>query len=167
MRQTEFFIILGHFLPYQPHDNPERQNFKTERNTSRYYHLTHWHYKWQSYDVLTPYGPRKSKFWKTEKNTWRHHFPNVYHKWESYDVWFRRCEVQRTEFFAILLFYHPINPKNQNFEKMKKKKNSCRYHHFIHVYTKNDNHMMYVSWDMKSDGQNVLSFGRFFAILTT
>ena len=28
VRQTKLFVILGHFLDYQPPDNPENQNFK-------------------------------------------------------------------------------------------------------------------------------------------
>ena len=71
--------------------------------------------------LLPPYGPRKSKFWKNEKNTWRYyHFTNVYHKWQSHDVWFLRYGAWQTEFFVILdhflHFYPPNNPKNQNFE---------------------------------------------------
>ena len=31
VRQTETFVILGHFLPFQPPHNPENQNFKTEK----------------------------------------------------------------------------------------------------------------------------------------
>ena len=33
VRQEEFFVILGHFLPFQPSDNPENQNFKIGKNT--------------------------------------------------------------------------------------------------------------------------------------
>ena len=29
--QTEIFVILGHFLLFQPPDNLENQNFKTEK----------------------------------------------------------------------------------------------------------------------------------------
>ena len=42
----------------------------------------------------------------------------------NYDVWFLRYEAWQTEFFAILdcfLPVYPHNPKNQNFEKLKKK----------------------------------------------
>ena len=49
--QTEIFVILDHFLPFQPPDNPENQTFKIEKNTRRYYHFTHLYYKWKSYDV--------------------------------------------------------------------------------------------------------------------
>ena len=34
-RQTEIFDILGHFLPFQLHDNLENQNFNIEKSTSR------------------------------------------------------------------------------------------------------------------------------------
>ena len=33
VRQADFFVILGHFLPCQPLDNPENQNFKTEKTS--------------------------------------------------------------------------------------------------------------------------------------
>ena len=78
-----------------------------------------------SFALLPPYGPRKQKFYKNEKGTWRYYnLTNVYHKWQSYDVWFLKTRVQRTEFFIILdhflPFYPPNNPKNQNFQKIKK-----------------------------------------------
>ena len=76
---------------------------------------------------IPPYRPRKSKFWKNEKNTWRYyHFINVYNKWQSYDVWFLRYEVQRTEFFVILdhfLSFYPLTTqKIKMLKKLKKKK---------------------------------------------
>ena len=62
------------------------------------------------------------------------------HKLQPYDVWFPRYGARGTEFFVILdpflPFYPPNNLKNQNFEKMKKKKNTRRYDHFTHVYPK-------------------------------
>ena len=36
--QTEIFVILGHFLSFQPLDNLANQNFDSEKNTWRYYH---------------------------------------------------------------------------------------------------------------------------------
>ena len=94
----------------------------------------HSHMKYGSWDtkyhfgpffaLLPPYRPRKSKFWKNEKNIRRYyHFTNV--KWQSYDVWFLRYGVQQTEFFVILdqflQFYPPNKTKNLNFEIIKKK----------------------------------------------
>ena len=53
--------------------------------------------------LLPHYWPRKLKFGKNVKNTWRYYpFTHVYHKSRSYDVWFLRYEVQRTGFFVIL-----------------------------------------------------------------
>ena len=73
--------------------------------------------------LLHSYGPKKSKFWKNEKNGWRcYHFTNVYHKWQSHDVWFLRYGVNQTWIFLILNHFLPFcstnNVKNQNFEKM-------------------------------------------------
>ena len=81
---------------------------------------------------------------------------------------FLRYGVQRTEFLVILdcflLFYPLNNPKNQNFQKMKKKPGDIIT---LHMCTINDNHMMYGSWDMKRDGQqNFLSFWTIFGLLT-
>ena len=83
--------------------------------------------------------PKKLKFWKTEKPICRYYyFTHVYNKWQSYDVWFLRYGAWRTQFFVILdcflPLYPPNNPKNQNFEKMKK--NIWIYYHFTHIYHK-------------------------------
>ena len=87
VRQTAFFVILGHFLPfyhsliiYTINDNHMYVSWDMERirnNLDRF---------WYFYPLM---GPRKSKFWKNEKNTWiYYHFANAYHKWQSCDVWF-------------------------------------------------------------------------------
>ena len=132
VQQTENFVILGHFLPFQPLDNLENQNFKIEKNTWRYYHFTH-----------------------------------LRHKRQSYDVWFLGYEAWQTELFVILdcflPFYPPNNPKNQNFEKMKKTPGDII---ILHMCTINDNHMMYGSWDMERDRQNFLSFWTIFCPFT-
>ena len=66
-----------------------------------------------------------------------------------YDVWFLRYGAWRTWFFIILdhflFFYHPKNPKNQNFEKMKKKEAGDIIIH---------DHMLCCSWDMTWDRCN-------------
>ena len=56
-------------------------------------------------------------------------------------------------FFTLLPL--PNNPKNQNFEKMKK---TPRDIIILNVFTINDNHMLYGSWNMERDGHNFLSF---------
>ena len=97
--------------------------------------------------LLPHYGPRKSKFSKK----WKKHLKilSFYkHKWQSYDAWFLRYGVQWTEFFVILdhflPFYPPNNPKNQNFEKMKKPPGDII---ILQICTINDNHIMYGSRD--------------------
>ena len=87
----------------------------------------------------------------------------MYHKWESYDVCFLRYRAWRTVFFVILdyflPFYPPNNPKNQNFQKLKKAPGDAI---ILHRCTINDNYMMYGSWDTECDGQNILSFWTMF-----
>ena len=53
----------------------------------------------------------------------------------------------------------PNNPKNLNFEKMKKTPGD---NIILHMCTINDNHMMYRSWDTKRNGQNFLLFWTIF-----
>ena len=55
---------------------------------------------WTIFCTFThPWQPKKSKFWKNEKSTWRcYHFSYVYHKWQSYcanmvpEIW---CMMER------------------------------------------------------------------------
>ena len=53
VRQTEIFVILDHFLPFQPPQNSENKNFNTDKNIWSYYHFTHLHQKWLSYDYVS------------------------------------------------------------------------------------------------------------------
>ena len=57
--------------------------------------------------------------------------------------------------FSSLCTFLPYNPKNQNFEKMKKLPRDMI---ILHMCTINDNHMMYGSWDMEHNRQNFFSF---------
>ena len=56
-------------------------------------------------------------------------------------------------FFSILdrflLFYPPNNPKNQNFEELKKVTGGII---ILHTCTINDDHMTYGFWDIKRNG---------------
>ena len=45
--RQKFLLFWATFLPFQPPDKPENQNFKIEKNSWIYYHFTHLHYKWQ------------------------------------------------------------------------------------------------------------------------
>ena len=94
-----------------------------------------------------------------------HHFTHVFQKLQSYDVRFLRYGVRQAEFFVILGHLLPFqaseNPGNQNFEKLRK---TPWYIIILHMYTINDNHKMYGSWDMKHDGRNFLSFWTVFCL---
>ena len=35
VQRTEFFVILGHFLPFDPPNNPKNQNFEKKKKTTR------------------------------------------------------------------------------------------------------------------------------------
>ena len=103
---------------------------------------------------------------------WKNHleilsFYTCYHKLQSYDVWFLRYRSWRTEFFIILdhflQFYPPNNPKNQNFENIKKTPGDII---ILNMCTINDNHMMYSSWDVERDRQMFLSFSSIFCPFT-
>ena len=112
---------------------------------------------------------RKKNF-KNETNIWKYYnFTDLHHKWQSYDVWFLRYGVHQIEFFVILHhflpFYplplppSPMDPKNQNFGQMN---NTLEDIVMLQMYTINDSHMMYGSWDMKCNRQNFLWFWTIF-----
>ena len=86
----------------------------------------------------------------------------MYYKQRSYNVWLLRYKAPQTEFSAILSYFLPFylinNPKNQNFEKMKKKTKTPGDIIILHLCTTHDNHMMYDSWDMEPGRHNFLSF---------
>ena len=71
------------------------------------------------------------------------------------------------QFFVILdhflPFYSPNNPKNQNFEKIKKNPGDIT---ILHKCTKNQDHMPYCSWDMARDRCNYFSFWTIFCLFT-
>ena len=79
--------------------------------------------------------------------------------------WFLRYWVQQRKVFVILdhflPFYCPNNPKNQNFEKLKKNKSGDII--ILHNCTKNHHHMLYCSFDMACNGCNCY-FLHFWAI---
>ena len=65
-----------------------------------------------------------------------------------------RYEAWQTEFFVILghflHFYPTNNPKNQNFENLKKSLDII----IFHKCTKNHDYMLHCSWDMLCDRWN-------------
>ena len=70
------------------------------------------------------------------------------------------------QYFVILGHFLPFNStnnsKNQNFEKMKYKPGEIT---ILHLCNTNDDHMMYGSWDMEHDKQNLFHFGPSFSLV--
>ena len=90
MQRTEFFVILGHFLPVDPPNNPKNQNFEKIKKMAGdiILHLCRYH-KWQSYNVwFLRYWAQQAGFFVI--------------------------------LGCFLPFYFPNNPENKNLEKMKK-----------------------------------------------
>ena len=88
--------------------------------------------------LLPPWRPRKSKFWKIEKNTWRyHHFTHVHPKWQSWcmvpDIWSATDRIF-CHFGSIFVLLPPYGPRKSKF--WKHENNAWRYYHFTHAYHK-------------------------------
>ena len=59
----QLFVIWGHFLPFDPPNNPKYQNFEKWKKAWGYYHFTLVYHKWWSYDVwFLRYGARQIEF---------------------------------------------------------------------------------------------------------
>ena len=131
--------------------------------------------------------PKKSDFWKNEKNCWRyHHFAHLYqkHNHMRYSSWDLQCDrifcyfgpfssllprygVWQTKlsFQAIFCSFNPLlTPKIKIWKKNKKTLDICVI--FLYMCTKNQDHMMYGSWDMKCTRQNFLSSWAIFCPFT-
>ena len=64
----------------------------------------------------------------------------------------------QTIFVILNLFspvYSPYNLKNHNFEKIKQ---TARDYIILHMCNRNENHVMYDSWDLEHDRVNYLLF---------
>ena len=120
VRQTEFFVILGYFLPFTLLTTLKIKILKKWKNhmelSSFYTCLLKMTIIWcmvpETWSVtdrmcshfgpffafLAHCWPWKLKFGKKSKNTWRYHqFTHVYQKLWSDDVWFLRYGVRRTD----------------------------------------------------------------------
>ena len=106
---NRFFVILDHFLPFYPPNNPKNLNFKKMKKWPRDGIILHM--------CTTNENHMMYGYWDR----------NVTNRtWQMYN-----CDFS---FWAIFCPFTPINsPKNENFKK-KKWKNAWRYHHFTHVH---------------------------------
>ena len=82
---------------------------------------------------------------------------HVYHKWRSYHMihgsWFNRQKF--SSFWPIICPFNPLTIWKIKILTLKK---TPRDIITLHISTTNNNHMMYVSWDMQHDRHNFLSF---------
>ena len=104
---------------------------------------------------FTPLTIQKIKILKKWKKKWLEiiSFTQLYQKSWSYVTLFMRYDVWGMWFLFFILgyflpFYHPNNQKNQNFRKMIKHLEISSFH----TCTKNNDHIMFGSWDMVRDG---------------
>ena len=107
--------------------------------------------------LLLPYGPRNQNFQRNGKNIWRYnHFTNISNSHMRYGSSNMKCNGQNfLSSWAVSCSFTPLtNPKNDNFEKMKKKPGDIIILHRCNI---NENHMMYDSWDTDPNGQNVFA----------
>ena len=106
-------------------------------------------------------NPKNQDFEKWKKLLEISYFTHVYQKSQSYDVQFLRYGVR--QFFVIpdhfLPFYTSMDLENQKFEKIKKPPKEII---IFQMCTINDSQMMYGSWDMECNGQNILWFWTIF-----
>ena len=172
VKQKNIFIILGHFFALLHHCGPRKSKFwKNERGTWIYYHFTNVYHEWKSYDVCL----LRYKAWQTELFVILDHFfpftPLTTHKIKILKKWkkppgdiitLHMCPINDNHmmynswnmkhddrifchFGPFLPFYPCNNPKNQNFEKLKKTPGDII---ILHMCAINDNHMMYGSWEI-------------------
>ena len=141
--RLNFLLLWTVFCPFTSLWTQKINIFKNWKQTWRYYHFTNVYYKWLSYDVwFLRYGVQRTNFFviwtiicpfippptppPPPLTSWKIKILiPVYHKWKSYAVWFLRYQQHQTEFFLILdyflAFNTPNKPKNENFEKTKKR----------------------------------------------
>ena len=191
--RTIFFVMLGHFFPFDPPKNLKNQNFeKHEKNAWRYHHFTLANHKWWSYNVwslrygaqqtefltlwtifcpLTPFNNPENQNFEKKKKTLGNiiilHKCTINENHMVYDSW--DMEHDRHNFFSFWAIFCRFTPlTTQKIKILKKKKKTPGDIIIFHKCTINDNHMMYGSWDMQHDRIFVILspfFFFFFALL--
>ena len=91
--------------------------------------------------------PKKTKFWKNEKNCWRHHFTHVHQKSQSFKVQFLTYKVTDIVFCHFGPFFANLPVLQTGKSKFWKMKNAPIDVIILHISIKNYDHMMYASWD--------------------
>ena len=83
------------------------------------------------------------------------------------DSWDIRCNIQKVlSFWVIFGPFIPLTNQNNKILKKEKRKKNPGDIIILHLSTTNDNHMMYGSWDMECNRQNLFSFWTIFCPFT-
>ena len=119
------------------------------------------------FTLLPHYWPQKLKFGNSVKKHCRHYpFTPVHHEWRSCDVWFLRYKGTTDRFWWFWATFCSFTlltiRKTKILKKFKKRHGDI----ILHLRTKNDNRMMYGSWDMECNRHNFLSFWTIFCPIT-
>ena len=119
-------VIFNHLLPFNPTNNPQKQNFKKMKVMPRDIFILHMCTITDNHGMV----------------------PEMYDSWDN--------RVQQIEFFVILdhffLFWPPLTA--QKIKILKKWKKMPWNIMILHKWTKNYDHMLYCSWDTVCDRCN-------------
>ena len=171
--ETEFFVVLDHFLPFYPPNNLKIKILKKWKKSSGDIIILYMHHIWQTYDVwLLRYGAQQTEFFvildcfltfypplKTQKIKILKkqkkkpgyiiilHLCTVNDNYMMYGSWDMECGRQNFwSFWTIFLpFYSTNNLKNKKLEKIEKKNPEDII--ILHKCTKNHDHKLHCSWD--------------------
>ena len=188
MRQTELFVILGHFLPFY---HVTTQKIKILKKWRKHLEMSSFYMcvpkitiKWcmllkiwseknifkklgPFFALLPLYWPQKLKFGKKCKENLKYcPFAHMHQKWRSYDIWFLGYKVIHTEFFVILCHFLPFDPPSNL--KIKMLKNWKKSLEILSFYTCVP--QMMIIWCMvpeiwSAKDRIFFHFGTFFVIL--
>ena len=142
VQQTEFFVILDHFLPFYPPNNQKNQNFEMKKlpwdiNILHRCNINDNHMTYSS--------------WETECNG-----QNFLSFWTIF------CKFW-TEFFVILDHFFQKILTTQKIKIWTRK--PLKYYHFTHVYHKWQSYDVWLLRYGVCDGRTFCHFGPFFALL--
>ena len=62
VKQTEFFVVVDHFLPFYPPNNLKIKILKKQKILSGDIIILYMHHKWESYIWFLRYGAQQTKF---------------------------------------------------------------------------------------------------------
>ena len=158
-------VILGHFLPFTLPKTPKIKILKNEKICWRYHHFTHMHQKSQSYDVqflryrykifvilghflpfyFPPNDPKYQNFEKMKKmagDIILLYMCTINEDNIIYGSWNIRCDSQKfLTFWVIFCLFNPFTTWKIKILTLKKALGDI----ILHIFTTNDNHMMYGS----------------------